>query len=108
MRAMVQVGRGAHTLLWSVLGAPIPLFSHICSYIEPKSPFDRALSWREMGAKRRRALGPSHTQTPHPWPRTLPGARCAVHRYGGRQPPPLHAMMAAKVDHEDPEWAQRT
>ena len=75
---------------------------------EHNVPDDRALSWREMGAKRRRALRPSHTQTPHPWPRTLPGARCAVHRYGGRQPPPLHAMMAAKVDHEDPERARRT
>ena len=43
-----------------------------------------------------------------PWPRTLPGVRCSVHRHGGRQPTPSHAMMAAKVDNEDPERARRT
>ena len=63
-----------------------------------------------MGAKRRRALGPSHAQTPRPMA-THASRRSALlcpSACGGRQPTPSHAMMAAKGDYEEPARARRT
>ena len=78
--------------------------SHSRIFRSTKEPF-RGGKWALNGDA---PWAPRMPRLRAPWPRKRPGARCAVHRHGGRQPPLSHAMMAAKVDNAEPERVRRT
>ena len=66
------------------------------------------LAWRDMDTTRGRALGSSRAQTRALWPRTLPPEPATRgHPSGGRQPAPVHGMMAGEGDDTDPERVRR-